>query len=134
MHPYIHAFSPAIDPPWEARSDFDAFHTIARVFSRLAATHLGVRRDVVMTPLQHDTPGETAYPHGIAAGLAADRRGARCPGKTMGSIAVVTRDYPAMADQWETLGPLVDKLGRDHQGGHRASGPGGRPSWRPGTG
>ena len=36
MHPFVHAFSPAIDPPWEARSDFDAFHTIARVFSRLA--------------------------------------------------------------------------------------------------
>ena len=50
MHPFVHAFSPAIDPPWEARSDFDAFHTIARVFSRLAKTHLGVRRDVVMMP------------------------------------------------------------------------------------
>ena len=25
MHPYVHAFSPAIDPPWETRSDFDAF-------------------------------------------------------------------------------------------------------------
>ena len=65
MHPFVHAFSPAIDPPWESRSDFDAFHTIARVFSRLAKTHLGVRRDVVMTPMQHDTPGETAYPSGI---------------------------------------------------------------------
>ena len=26
MHPFVHAFSPAIDPPWEARTDFDAFH------------------------------------------------------------------------------------------------------------
>ena len=26
MHPFIHAFTPAIDPPWEAKSDFDTFH------------------------------------------------------------------------------------------------------------
>src|SRR5699024_1369703 len=41
MHPYVHAFQPAIDSPWECRSDFEAFQTIARVFSRLAALHLG---------------------------------------------------------------------------------------------
>ena len=33
MHPYVHAFSAAIDPPWETRSDFDAFGAIARTFS-----------------------------------------------------------------------------------------------------
>ncbi len=26
MHPFMHAFTPAIDPPWEAKSDFDTFH------------------------------------------------------------------------------------------------------------
>ncbi|HZM66905.1 MAG TPA: nitrate reductase subunit alpha [Nakamurella sp.] len=110
MHPYVHAFSPAIDPPWETRSDFDAFHTIARAFSRLAEKHLGVRRDVVMTPMQHDTPGETAYPGGVERDW---RRTGEVPvpGKTMAQIAVVTRDYPALAQQWETLGPLVDTLG-----------------------
>ena len=96
-------------------SDFDAFHTIARVFSRLAEKHLGVRRDVVMTPLQHDTPGETAYPGGVERDW---RRTGEVPvpGKTMGNIAVVTRDYPALAEQWETLGPLVDKLGLTTKG------------------
>ena len=110
MHPYVHAFSPAIDPPWETRSDFDAFHTIARAFSRLAEKHLGVRRDVVMTPMQHDTPGEPAYPGGVERDW---RRTGEVPvpGKTMAQIAVVTRDYPALAQQWETLGPLVDTLG-----------------------
>ena len=29
MHPFVHSFNPAIPPPWEARTDFDAFHTIA---------------------------------------------------------------------------------------------------------
>jgi nitrate reductase alpha subunit len=27
------AFAQAVPPPWEARSDWDAFHTIARKFS-----------------------------------------------------------------------------------------------------
>ena len=26
MHPFVHAFTPAIDPPWETRTDFDIFH------------------------------------------------------------------------------------------------------------
>ena len=37
MHPFVHAFTPAIDPPWEAKSDFDLFHAIAEEFSRMAA-------------------------------------------------------------------------------------------------
>ncbi len=38
LHPYVHSFNAAIDPPWEARSDWDAFSDLARVFSRLAET------------------------------------------------------------------------------------------------
>ena len=64
MHPYVHAFSPAIDPPWETRSDYEAFGAIARAFSTLAAQHLGTRTDVVLGTLQHDTPGAMAYPGG----------------------------------------------------------------------
>ena len=33
MHPFVHAFTPAIDPPWEAKSDFEMFHLIARELS-----------------------------------------------------------------------------------------------------
>ena len=47
MHPFVHAFNPAISPPWQTRSDFDAFHALARAFSELAATHLGRRRDLM---------------------------------------------------------------------------------------
>ena len=82
MHPFVHAFSPAIDPPFESRTDFDAFHAIGRRFSELARTHLGVRRDVVAVPLQHDTPGETAQPGGRVldwrAGEVRRSRDARC--------------------------------------------------------
>src|SRR5262249_36007855 len=37
MHPFTHSFNPAIAPPWETRTDFDAFRLIAEDFSRLAA-------------------------------------------------------------------------------------------------
>jgi nitrate reductase alpha subunit len=110
MHPFVHAFTPAIDPPWEAKSDFDAFHLIARRFSDLARTHLGVRHDLVSVPLQHDTPGETAQPGGVARDW---RRGdvAPIPGRTMPALHVVERDYTAIADKLATLGPLADTLG-----------------------
>lgn len=110
MHPYVHAFSPAIDPPWETRSDYEAFGAIARAFSTLAAKHLGTRTDVVLGTLQHDTPGAMAYPSGTQH----DWRIAGevpVPGKTMGPLAVVERDYAAIAEKWTTLGPLVDNLG-----------------------
>jgi nitrate reductase / nitrite oxidoreductase, alpha subunit len=65
MHPFVHSFNPAIPPPWEARTDFDAFSMIAADFSRLAARHLGTRTDVVAAPLMHDTPDELAQPGGV---------------------------------------------------------------------
>ena len=67
MHPFVHSFNPAISPPWQTRTDWDAFMTIGRRFSELAATHLGVRQDVVAVPLTHDTPDALATPHGVVA-------------------------------------------------------------------
>ncbi|EOM76791.1 nitrate reductase subunit alpha [Rhodococcus rhodnii] len=111
MHPYLHAFNAAIDPPWETRSDYDAFFQVARSFSRLAAKHLpGVRRDVVAVPLQHDTPGAMAYRSGRQRDWRATGE-IPVPGKTMPQIAVVERDYSAIAQKWSALGPLVEKAG-----------------------
>ena len=110
MHPFVHAFNPAVDPPWETRTDFDAFHTIARRFSDLAAEHLGVRRDLVATALQHDTPGETAQPGGVVRDWRQEDTDP-VPGKNMWGLTVVERDYGAVADQLAALGPLVDRLG-----------------------
>ena len=78
--------------------DFDAFHTIARRSPSWPRTHLGVRRDVVAVPLQHDTPGETAQPGGRVLDWRR-RRVPAVPGKTMPGLAVVERDYPAVAEQ-----------------------------------
>ena len=66
LHPFVHSFNAAIDPPWEARDDWDAFASLAEVFSPMAAKHLGVRHDVVAVSLGHDTPGECAQPGGRA--------------------------------------------------------------------
>jgi nitrate reductase alpha subunit len=115
MHPYVHAFTPAIDPPWETRSDYAAFTAIARRFSDLARQHLGVRRDLVATALQHDTPGETAQPSGVAR----DWRSGETepvPGRTMPAFAVVERDYGAVADKMTALGPLTERLGLTTKG------------------
>jgi nitrate reductase / nitrite oxidoreductase, alpha subunit len=110
MHPFVHAFTPAIDPPWETKSDFDLFHLLAQRFSAMARTHLGVRKDLVSVPLMHDTPGETAQP----GGRVLDWRGSGLPGtpgRTMPAFSVVERDYTTIADKLATVGPLADSLG-----------------------
>jgi len=95
MHPFVHAFTPAIDPPWEARTDFEMFHRLAARFSELARTHLGTRKDLVSVPLQHDTPGETPADHMA----------------TRPVYTLVERDYTAIADKLAAVGPLADTLG-----------------------
>src|SRR5262245_43870756 len=110
MHPFVHAFTPAIDPPWEAKTDFETFHQLARALSSMAEKHLGVRKDLVSVPLQHDTPGETAQPGGVVRDWRADGTDP-VPGRTMWGLTVVERNYLAVADQLAALGPLVDTLG-----------------------
>ena len=104
MHPFVHPFNPAIDPPWDAKSDWDHFSAIAEKFSELATSHLGVRKDIVATPLLHDTPGEIAQTRVLdwkngETGL--------IPGKTAPNLEVVTRDFPNIHKMMSSLGPLV---------------------------
>jgi nitrate reductase alpha subunit len=114
MHPFIHPLSAAVDPVWEARSDWEAYKTIARRFSELADGHLGVERDVVLTPMQHDTPGELAQPLDVK-----DWKKGECdlvPGVTAPQIGVIERDFPATYRRFTSLGPLVDRLGNGGKG------------------
>ncbi len=69
MHPFVHSFNPAIAPPWQTRTDWDAWQTIAEKFSELAATHLGVRTDVVAVPLTARHPGRDGQSARRRAGL-----------------------------------------------------------------
>ncbi|MGY0490764.1 nitrate reductase subunit alpha [Streptomyces sp. WG-D5] len=115
MHPYVHSFTPAVDPPWQARSDFDTFKALAHKLSELSVHHLGVRQDLVAAPLQHDTPGEIAQPGGVVL----DWRKGECepvPGKTMPNLVVVERDYTAIGAKFTALGPLVEQLGLPAKG------------------
>ena len=114
MHPFIHPLSTAVDPVWEARSDWEIYKTIAKRFSELTEGHLGKERDVVLTPIMHDTPGELAQPFDVA-----DWKKGECdliPGVTAPQISVVERDYPNTYRRFTALGPLVDKLGNGGKG------------------
>jgi nitrate reductase alpha subunit len=115
MHPFVHSFNPAIAPPWQARTDWDAWQSIAAKFSELAALHLGVRKDVVAVPLTHDTPDAMANPHGVVQ----DWKRGDCepvPGRTMPKLVEVERDYAAVSEKMNALGPLMDTLGATTKG------------------
>ncbi|MFN4276265.1 MAG: nitrate reductase subunit alpha [Ferrovibrio sp.] len=114
MHPFIHPLSAAVDPAWEARSDWEIFKGIAKKFSTVCEGHLGVEKDIVLTPLMHDTPAEL----GQAFEPKDWRKGEiePIPGKTMPQIAVVERDYPNTYKKFTALGPLMTKIGNGGKG------------------
>jgi nitrate reductase / nitrite oxidoreductase, alpha subunit len=114
MHPFIHPLSQAVDPAWEARSDWDIYKGIAKRFSEVAEGHLGVEQDLVLTPMMHDTPGELAQAFDVKDWKAGEI--AAIPGKTMPSMTVVERDYPNTYRRFTALGPLMKKLGNGGKG------------------
>lgn len=108
MHPFIHPFNPAVDPLWESKSDWDIYKTIAKSVSELAKTHMkGVFKDVVTTPLAHDTQQEIATPLGLVKDWSKGEIEA-IPGKTMPGFAVVERDYTQIYDKYISVGPLLE--------------------------
>jgi nitrate reductase / nitrite oxidoreductase, alpha subunit len=110
MHPYVHAFTPAIDPPWETRSDYEIFQALGRAVSDLAPRHLGTRKDLVAVPLLHDTPDEMAVPGGVVRDWKAGEV-ELIPGQTAPKFVVVERDYTAIGAKMSALGPLTAQLG-----------------------
>lgn len=107
MHPYLHPFSPAVNPGWEAKTDWDIFRTLAHAVSKVA-TEAGLKPldDVVAVPHMHDSPGEMAQPEGRIL----DWSRGECepiPGKTMPQLVHVVRDYTQTYDKWIALGPSV---------------------------
>ena len=115
MHPFIHPLGKAVDPAWEAKSDWQIFKTIAKKFSELSEKHLGVQKDVVSLPMQHDTPMAMAQPFGEVKDWKKDE----CdliPGKTAPIFKLVERDYPSTYSKYIALGPLMNKLGNNIKG------------------
>ena len=114
MHPFIHPLSAAVDPAWEARSDWDIYKELARAFSKVAPEVLGLESDVVLTPILHDTVGELAQPFDVRDWRKSGET--PVPGHTMPSVAVVERDYPRLYERFTSLGPLLEKLGNGGKG------------------
>jgi len=114
MHPFIHPLSAAVDPAWEARSDWDIYKGLAKVFSQVSQEVLGVEEDVVLTPILHDTPGEMAQAIDVKDWVRGEVE--PIPGKTMPAISVVTRDYPNLYARFTALGPLLAKAGNGGKG------------------
>ncbi|MGF9645933.1 nitrate reductase subunit alpha [Paenibacillus sp. MABNS29] len=108
MHPFVHPFNPAIEPPWQSKSDWDAFREIAKTFSQLAEKHLPACEDVLMTPLGHDSPDEIAQVHGKIRDWRKGETEA-VPGKTMPHFLLVKRDYPNVYGKMITIGPNIKK-------------------------
>jgi len=114
MHPFIHPLSKAVDPAWGARSDWEIFKGIAKSFSDLCDGHLGNETDVVLLPMQHDTPGELGQPLDVK-----DWKKGEChplPGKTMPAVIAVERNYPDTYKKFTSVGPLLKTLGNGGKG------------------
>ena len=108
MHPFVHSFDAAIDPPWEARTDYQTFRTLAGLVSQMAVRHLGTQTDVVAAPISHDTPDELANPGGVVPDVSVV---GLVPGVTMPKLVTVERDYTAIRQKFDAIGPLADGVG-----------------------
>jgi nitrate reductase alpha subunit len=114
MHPFIHPLTAAVDPAWEARSDWEIYKGIAKAFSAVAPEVLGVEQDVVLNPIKHDSANELAQPFEPK-----DWKKGECepvPGKTMPVVTVVERDYPNIYKRFTSLGPLMESIGNGIKG------------------
>jgi nitrate reductase alpha subunit len=114
MHPFIHPLTAAVDPVWECRSDWEIFKAIAKKFSEVAPEVLGVEKDLVLTPIQHDSPAELAQATDVK-----DWWKKECdlvPGRTGPQMVVIERDYPNLYKRFTALGPLMTKVGNGGKG------------------
>jgi len=114
MHPFIHPLSTAVDPAWQSRSDWEIYKGFAKAFSEVCVGHLGVEKELMLTPLMHDTPAELAQAFEVN-----EWQKGKCeliPGKTAPQITVVERDYPSTYKRFTALGPLMAKVGNGGKG------------------
>lgn len=109
MHSFIHPLSAAVPPCWESKSDWQIFQAITKKFSELAARHFPEPvRDIVASPLTHDSPGEIAQAEMLDW---IDGQVEAIPGRTMPHLKVVERDYKNLWNQFIAFGPLARSEG-----------------------
>lgn len=116
MHSFIHPLQAAVPPCWESKSDWEIFKGIAAETSKLAPKYFPEPvKDIVTSPLMHDTPAEIAQP------TVKDWAKGECeliPGKTAPNFKMVTRDYPNLFNQFVSVGPNFRKNGLAVHGTH----------------
>jgi nitrate reductase alpha subunit len=116
MHSFIHPLSKAVPACWESKSDWDIFRAIAEAIGKLSPKHLpGKTKDIVASPLLHDTPAEISQPQML------DWTRGECepiPGKTMPNLKVVERDYEHIYEQFISYGRNVRENGLGAHGTH----------------
>ncbi|NJD57353.1 MAG: nitrate reductase subunit alpha [Nitrospirae bacterium] len=109
MHSFVNCMDAAVPPSWESKPDWQIFKLIAQRFSEIAPKHFPTPfKDVIASPLLHDTPGE------IAQREVKDWKLGECeaiPGKTMPNLAVVERDYANLYNRFISVGPAMGHLG-----------------------
>ncbi|MGP1630196.1 MAG: nitrate reductase subunit alpha [Giesbergeria sp.] len=114
MHPFIHPLSTAVDPVWQSKSDWEIYKGFAKRFSELCEGQLGVEKEMVLTPMQHDSPGELAQAFDVK-----DWKRGECeliPGKTAPQMQVIERDYPNLYKRFTAVGPLLKQIGNGGKG------------------
>jgi len=118
LHSFIHPLSAAVPPCWESKSDWQVFRSIAKVFSEIAPKHFPeLVKDIVATPLGHDSAGEIAQP-AIKEWITGEVEAV--PGRTMPALRVVTRDYGNVHNQFCSFGRLARDQGIGAHGTHYA--------------
>jgi nitrate reductase alpha subunit len=103
-----------VQPLWQAKSDWEIYKGFAKAISEVGGEYLGVQKDLVLTPLMHDTPEELGQPFDPR-----DWKKGECepiPGKTMPKMTVVERDYRKIHEKFTSIGPLLEKVGNGGKG------------------
>ncbi|MBW7951687.1 MAG: nitrate reductase subunit alpha, partial [Chitinophagaceae bacterium] len=116
LHSFIHPLGQAIAPVWESKTDWDIFKHLAKATSEMAKKYFSeVQKDVVATPLSHDSVDEITQP------TIKDWYAGECeaiPGITMHKLSVVERDYTELYEKFITLGEGIRDKGLSAHGNH----------------
>ncbi|MCF6227575.1 MAG: nitrate reductase subunit alpha, partial [Planctomycetes bacterium] len=116
MHAFVNPLSAAVRPCWESKSDWDIFKAITKSTAEMSPTAFdGPVRDVMSSPLLHDTAAEIAQPK---MPNWYDGEDEAIPGKTMPNLGIIERDYTKMYDKFIALGPNVREKGLGAHGTH----------------
>jgi len=114
LHSFVHPLGQAVPPVWESKTDYEIFKLFAKKVSEMAPWAIPHPvKDIVASPLKHDTPDE------LAQARVLDWAEGECdmiPGKTMPHFDIVERDYTKLYNKFVSLGRRVRENGLSGHG------------------